>query len=361
LSYGISSLHAKFFEKSIKFIHPGDPTSKERTFNLHQHGSNPLFPTEYSMWVDSVICRDSNCDIVKVRLYWDLIGNYKKFEVEKGSALTKVNHEPFTNSDLKRLHEILLDKKSALAEVDKMAMTKKSKMPKDKKVDAVSSATILSLRNDVIIGAGYTCYDLWHLANGAITELIKENTQKFSDIEIFKHMLKSKNIEENVFAINSLKNRKRINDTLFELVESTLLTGSEALVVPVMQYIITCYAKDKDENKLLALIKQCKGRQRLSFYKEIALEQHTFSKAFYQSLCLELSRVESFYESQIFFQLCKDKKVSSKFIIPQAIKLLSNKKFFIQRRAYKYLKEGKRHISIEKEVDKFYKMHKHRL
>ena len=60
------------------------------------------------------VCLDDVCKLVEVTLYWDAIGYYKRLEYPKGKPLTKLEHEPFTPDDYKKLDSILKDRTSIL-------------------------------------------------------------------------------------------------------------------------------------------------------------------------------------------------------------------------------------------------------
>ncbi len=168
-------------EHVLTIVHPGDLAATPTLHTLVQTLDSDGEPVSYAMWVDSVICRDTVCDVVKVRIHWDALGRYQRYEIAPGSQLTKLDHVPFTKADLAKLQRILAASDSPLKEVEKESMTgKETNLPKG--VDAVSSPTILTLKTAVIVGAGYTCYDLWHWANGLLTDHIRNLTGTGSSV-----------------------------------------------------------------------------------------------------------------------------------------------------------------------------------
>ena len=61
-------------------------------------------PSEYFMDVDSVVCSDAQCEIVTVRIHFDPLGNYERYELPSGGNLTKWGHKPFSLADHRNLH-----------------------------------------------------------------------------------------------------------------------------------------------------------------------------------------------------------------------------------------------------------------
>jgi hypothetical protein len=351
------------FEHKLNLIHPGDPNSKSKIYLLRQHGDGLKQSCKYSMWMDSAVCRDEKCFIVKVQLNWDALGRYSFFELKKGFELTKLDHKPFTPQDLNKLQEILLDKTSALAEVKNTSLVAtKQPSSENKKVDGVSGATVLSLRNDVIIGAAYTCYDLWHMANGDIVEHIKEISQKTLSNEVVLTFLKSDDAEKNIFALECLSKRKIKNASISKKILINIEKGKVLTVEPTMSYYAIMSTDKKDlKESMLNLFKKLNSRQRLIYLKNILTGSIELDSEFYNALCEELPTLESYFETQIFFQICSNVKVAEKVLVPQVLKLLSHKKFFIQRRAYQYLILKKRDKEAEKIIERFYQKYKSRL
>ena len=344
-------------EHQVINIHPADSKESPKKYTLIQTGNGESEPIKYHMWVDSVICRDKKCDIVKVRLNWDALGRYTSYLVKKGDKLTKLNHEKFSPDDLKRLHLILLDKSSALSEVNHEAITAKKKT--FKKVDGISSATVMSLRNDVILGAAYTCFDLWHLANGSVINFMKTNSQKVLGYKSIQIYLNSADEEENLFATKCLIQKELFNLDDHKVVIHNIQKGFTSLVYPTMVY--HTIKKGKSEDQLLSLYIELNERQRLIYLQKINTLDLKLNQNFYKRLCKYFSKVESFHETQLLLKLLKNSGIDEKLIVNQAVKLLSHQKFFIKRRAYQYLILNKRDKQTEVIIKEFYNKNKNRL
>lgn len=93
-------------------------------------------------------------------MYWDLGGNYLKYELPSNKILTKIDHLPFSAFDYGLLHRVLLNKQSALANYTLFDLNKPTKQ---EKVDGVTGATPPKLKGSFVPGALYTSYTLWHI------------------------------------------------------------------------------------------------------------------------------------------------------------------------------------------------------
>ena len=90
--------------------------SQERLFQITQDDSIQYdlilafdkegFPDYYYRDVFTPVCKTGDCLPVSIILFWDIIGNYKGYEVPEDSPLTKEDHKPFDASDYEKLDQI---------------------------------------------------------------------------------------------------------------------------------------------------------------------------------------------------------------------------------------------------------------
>ncbi len=143
-------------------------------------------PSFYFSNIYTPVCETGECKPVTISLYWDLLGNYLRFDQPAGEILTKVDHIPFTQSDYLLLDEILRGEDPRYGQVvshSDGAATNEAKhdnqsspapsgvaasrvfMQKSAMVDAISGATMPEYTSKFVPGALYTTYTLWDLAN----------------------------------------------------------------------------------------------------------------------------------------------------------------------------------------------------
>ncbi|MCL4207850.1 MAG: hypothetical protein KJ000_35640 [Pirellulaceae bacterium] len=145
----------KNISRRVKRDGPGDTGA--RTSDVVQALDSKGDPRGYFMDVDSVICADAKCEMVTVRIHFDLLGDYERYELPSGGNLTKSGHKPSSAADHAKLHQILSDPYSQLKSVggDQITIPSNSATPGDGD-DRISGATALSKRNMVVVGAAYS-------------------------------------------------------------------------------------------------------------------------------------------------------------------------------------------------------------
>lgn len=190
--------------------HGGDSTVIESTVNdsipievqLKVDGEDHLI--HYYAQVRTPVCKEGLCYLMEIDLYWDLLGNFLAYDVPEGSPLTKFDHEPFSPDDHEKMTEILSNKDSFLRfyELDNLVDTTEQK-PSDG-VDGTTGATHKSIQSDVVGGAVYSTYVLWHIVNGHLSEKILQHTESFFDEAILERFLGSSNHHYQYYALEKM-------------------------------------------------------------------------------------------------------------------------------------------------------------
>lgn len=135
----------------------------------------PLF---YYREVRQYPCKSEKvCRMMNLTMYFDVYGNFIRFELEKNDPLTKLNHKYFNDKDYKKLHKILNNSNSELqyCKYDKLTS---EECENQYHVDAISGATMADIEFEYINGAIKTTYALWKIANGNLSDSIKNTTCK---------------------------------------------------------------------------------------------------------------------------------------------------------------------------------------
>lgn len=159
--------------------------------------------------ISTGVCIDGQCRKLQMSVYWDITGQYLGFELPAGEFLSKTEHEPFNEEEYKRLHTLLADRYSSLAEY-----TLEELVPQNKEVDAVSSATVKNVLNSVVEGAVYTSYTLWHIVYGnSRKEVQKLGLQYFSE-ELAIHILENHDNDSRIWTLDNLQILNTWSDSL---------------------------------------------------------------------------------------------------------------------------------------------------
>jgi hypothetical protein len=155
----------------------------------------------YKARITTPVCENKVCYEVELFFYWDLVGNFAKYELVPGKPLTKLEHKPFSDADYKKLYEILSNKYPAFINLKKDELITKVKT---KGIDGFTGATVAAIQGQIVPGAAYSCYTLWHIANGTVTDSIKKHTKNKLNDNIVNKLVSMNNNDANYFLINSL-------------------------------------------------------------------------------------------------------------------------------------------------------------
>src|SRR5690606_5013529 len=162
-------------------------------------------PVCYHAYIFTPVCEDNLCKPVYIDLYWDLLGNYLRYEVPADQPLTKLDHVVFTPEEYGRLHDMLQDSESLLKDyqIEEFVESTANARPGGE-VDAVTGATAKSLQAVVIPGALYTCYTLWHIVHGRVQDTIASVTDSLVSPALLSHFLRSDNYRYQHYALDRL-------------------------------------------------------------------------------------------------------------------------------------------------------------
>jgi hypothetical protein len=153
------------------------------------------------------VCYTNECKPVHVNFYWDLLGNYMKYEMPLGKILTKVDHDEFKEADYQKLRDILSRSGSIFADLKMEDLITKGTDSLSENVDAKTGATLKAIKNEVIDGAVYTCFTLWHIAYGKqVMAEMKKITTSYKTNELLHSFLSSPNHNYQYWAMEQIIN-----------------------------------------------------------------------------------------------------------------------------------------------------------
>jgi len=170
------------------------------------------------------VCYTEVCKPVRIDLYWDLLGNYLGFQVPSHEPLTKTDHKEFETKDYEQLHQILLNTQSILQDFNIYELVDTRTYNLSDSVDAITGATPKTIKNEVIGGAVYTCFTLWHIANGPVKQALKDITDSQWNNALLRAFLSSTNHHYQYRAIDDVvNNREASSDFLPQVLD--IVTG----------------------------------------------------------------------------------------------------------------------------------------
>ncbi len=321
---------------NVQITHKGIQDQGKVSVTLHEFTENSLGKSLFYTDIESVICGSKVCKVVMVRLYWDTLGKYQKFELEEGVDLEKEEGLLFTEEDYLSLHNILNNEASVLKDYFKEQLVKQAV---HNAYDALSGATI-SLGNDEIVqGAVWTCYTLWHWANGELVDRIRTITaQKYTDQQL-QYSLDCGSYKQQVFAMEFLTKRNSYTKASLEAVynanyHNTLLNNlaigylERSIRHIYLEYIHKMYTTGSKSLRLLSL-------------NSLKNSEHQFTAAYMEPLGGSLTNNTPYPEFNLFLDILEERKINSSKLTNQLLKLLESSNTILARRAYWYLQSIK--------------------
>lgn len=150
------------------------------------------------------VCNTGECKPVYINFYWDLMGNYTRFDMPENEVLTKTDHGEFLEKDYAKLQDILSRESSILAELKMEDLVVKGTEEISDSANIKTGATLKTIKNDVIEGAVFTCYTLWHLAHGHASTEIRKITETYTSPTLLHRFLESDNYHYQYFAMEKV-------------------------------------------------------------------------------------------------------------------------------------------------------------
>jgi hypothetical protein len=302
-------------------------------------------PNAYFMDVDSVVCEEGKCEIVTVRLHFDPLGNYERYELPSGGNLTKWGHKPFSQGDHEKLHSILSDPYSPLKDVawDQITMPK-SAGDSGKNADGNSGATVLSKRNHVVVGAAYTCCTLWHWSHGETATAVRDMTIEASDRQDLIAYLQSEEDEFAEFALDQMLTQELFDVETATAVVQIMRHGREKLADPAFRYLEKASSETGSD-----WIFRCRedeylvedSSKRVQFLEALRDTDQEFPPGYLDRFGGWLTRADTYYEVHLLLTLMEREGVSSDETVNETMALLESDDSLVVRRSYKHLKGRK--------------------
>ncbi len=288
---------------------------------------------EYQSHLNVPVCEDRVCYNVKATFYWNAIGEFEYYKISPKDTLTKLDHEPFTPEDHQKLQNILSSQDLNFVNIPREELVDKSD---SSEVDGYTGATKATVKKEVIEGALYTCYTLWHIANGAVIDSIKSNTLKYLDGPLIQKLIQQDNQTVHYFLINNLNTKqfKENMDSILGLMTSSKGYFSKNAIekIPqelfalnsVQEFILANYI-DLDYYTQTAILKKLDKTRQSSDLKNFILNQINEKNTFQNQklIALVLHDINQQNLQQLLDRL-KENKISVSEENYQAIKSLSN-------------------------------------
>ncbi len=328
--------------------HPTINKNNPVAYSIIQTRDKKGIPSGYRLQVNSVVCLDNVCEIIKLTMVWDGTGAYNHIELPKGKNLTKgpstedermssdtsglAEHVDFSEYDYTRLDSILSDKYSLLKYHQLEEMTADS-------VDAKSGATSETIKRSVIPGAAYTCYNLWHWANGDVSAVCDSLTELSCGRPMLVEFLKSDSPNHISFALRHLTTHRIFDKEIVAVIQKSLQGGDYHHTEGVLLYLKKASTQPDDfTNYISDIFFNATSQTRVNILMLLGKESD-LPLPLLDSLSRKLPDFETYRETHLLLSLIEKYNYTSKVIQNHVLKALQNQDTFISRRAYAYLRK----------------------
>ncbi len=320
--------------KTVSQIIDFKDTIPSDTLLIHLNKNNT--PVEYSRKIVVGVCVDSECRLVNIELFWNITGRYLGFELPGNEFLSKTKHNPFNEAEYNRLHSLLADPFSALANYSLNELVPETDSSKTY-IDAVSSATISAVLDYIVEGAVYTTYTLWHIIYGSTKHEIEKLTIKNLNSELVLKILESDNFEDRIWVLNHIPNKMEITSAL-QTNLLAIISGSDIYLAE--RSLNTLNPEDLTDSiqiKLMAIFSNTDFLRKRMIINKLK-EAPKLASDVVLNLSSELETMNgSLVKSTL--ELLKQHNINSEVVVIQIAELLNSENRYIAKQAFNYLKE----------------------
>ena len=384
---GVSLVHAQDKVQNVKDLnlritHPGFASKEAEEHALTVQLDQDENPVAYHMQVKSVFCSDEKCDVIMLRMEWDALGRFKAYRLPSGNTLTKYDHEPFEKLDYAKFNELMKNRGSILADLEPHHIIVRNKDPKKniqrgtkpspkevagksdvlQKVDAISGATATYIQEEVVEGAAYTCYTMWHWANGDTSQQIRQHAQDQASLVWLKQLLGSKDTDKIDFALEALVRRELYAAALQDRAKAAAQACSFEGYKVLANYLTKGHANPVELYQAYAeILRGASSKHRIYLFGKILNLEGVPPVEFCEQVGLELANFETFYELQLFLHLVEKHRITSDKLSISISKMLEHENFFFARRAYAHLSKQQLPLAVREAIERFGEVHRNRL
>lgn len=301
---------------------------------LFEYRNEKQMPEMYSRKVITGVCVDGQCRMVNIQLFWTITGRYLGFELPAGEFLSKTEHVKFNPEEYNRLHYLLANPQSALANYSLKELVPKKDTSKVK-VDALTSATIASVLDYIVEGAVYTTYTLWHIVHGSTKREIEKLTAKSLNQELVVKLLNGNNLSDKIWVLNHYpENMELQGEIKNKFIEN--ISGSDVYLAERTLNAISADKLNRDlQFELAALINNSDFLQQRHILQKLQ-EAKILDENVAQKLSYSLPKLNGTLV-KLTIELFQNHQIDNETVSLNVALLLENENRYISSQAFKYL------------------------
>jgi hypothetical protein len=291
-------------------------------------------PLKYWRKILTEVCIDGECRKVQIDLFWNITGHYLGFRMPNGEFLSKTEHDPFNAAEYDRMHQLLSDPNSALANYSLEELVSESDSSKNK-VDAVSSATLTAVLDYIVEGAVYTTYSLWQITYGSTKREAENLTIQKLDSDLVLKILNKGEIKDKIWVLNRIPKTMDVSPKLITKLLDLVSGDDIYLAERSLNAISSAELSNKVQSKLAVMFSNTGFLQKRLILNKLK-EAPQLNKEIIHSLTSGINSLNGALVKALF-ELLKVHNVEDEALTKQISPLLKNDNRYIANQAYQFL------------------------
>ncbi len=306
----------------------------------------------FNMDVLSVYCAEHVCSVDTVHLFWNVMGQYLRYELPEGVTLEKNDGKPFVKQDYELLHEILNDENARFNKLSYNDIVKKNDVEHGLELDGYSGATIIAFDDgEAVKGAALTCYTLWHYVYGDVKSYMRRVAiEKTTEEKAVEYLLMD-SLEFKIFAIEWFTKEHVYKPAISDMVLNEMLLYPQLIKIGIAymeQLPVKLY-----QNVLYELCGSSVSEIRLAALKSMSGSLTQIEGRFMDDVFVLFKGADVYKELNLLFNIADQNNINSKASIELALSLLE-KDIIVSRRAYYFLLNQTLNQKQNRVVQKYY-------
>jgi len=338
---------------TVKLENPANPEEGADWYQLYELPGKAGEPNLYRMRIQSVYCSDSVCKVVPVDMYWNYLGEYYNYRLDKDFSLEKVRGQLFSKDEYRQLDRILHDKNSPFRTISiREIITSAS----SEGVDAVSGATVLALSDSVTVkGASLTCFSLWKWANCSdVQQKVRDHSgSKWSASQLGQFLTHDE--RHKMYAVEQLTRMKIQDSGLVEAVCDQGIRNMNVWSKLQVNYLRTLPDR-LFADAFLSILNIGTSTQQAALLNDLLHGSRELSPEFWDDVVSLLPKYRSYQVVDLFLILMAKYNTNDEQMIDSVFSLLE-RDILIARRAYWFLQQEELTAAQKIQLKRFHQSH----
>ena len=210
-----------------------DPLSGPEIYELRDDKGLTIW---FGRYIFRDVCLSGQCNMIRLWLFWDGVGNYLGMQIPDNEPLTKSDHSEFEGDDYEKLDNILRDTSSILKNLRQEDLVIIPDTIDPYNIDGYTAATQPTLAKSVVKDAVFTCYTLWHAVYGQIQTKIFHILEERISKEYLENLFASNKENYIKWAIKSITTHEEFHTEFYPEILNLVNANNDDLANQALDY-----------------------------------------------------------------------------------------------------------------------------